>query len=280
MQPDSFINGSAFPWIRKIRMIHATMRRLTLTPLDAVEQRNDNSVAGFLLARKWDQPKDGMPLDQLELAYVLLTFSYVVAQGWKTFRILPGRREQADYLYTWALIGSALGLRDELLKPLRAGSLGDTAALFAKLQAVERDTPFGKDPRAKEKGRLLTATLNVLLSDSVLRAPLPALLRWVRPAADPLLRSLPRTLTRRLIGCRTALELWVDRPPFLQWIVHALIIEIVGFTDLLNTAFGREIRESGLWTDVSIRFHLDVAAGLDRPLPPNAPASPPPARPA
>ena len=63
MAPKSFVDRSAFPWMRKIRLIHATMRRLTLIPADAVEERDDNSVAGFMLARKWPA-QNGMPLDQ------------------------------------------------------------------------------------------------------------------------------------------------------------------------------------------------------------------------
>ena len=111
----------------------------------------------------------------------------------------------------------------------------------------------------------------MLLSDSVLGAPLPALLARGEACRRSLLRGLPRTLTRRLIGCSTALELWVDRPPFLQWIVHALIIEIVGFTDLLSHGVRQEDPRGGLWTDVSIRSTATSPAGLERPLPPNAP---------
>jgi hypothetical protein len=102
----------------------------------------------------------------------------VVLEGWKTFRILPERRSGRTT--------SPLGLDRPwarrarwLLEPRAPGSPGDTGTLFARLKkAVERDTDFGKDPRAKgRRGCLLTATLNVLLSDSVLGAPLPALLR-------------------------------------------------------------------------------------------------------
>jgi hypothetical protein len=272
MKPGSLVDRSAVPWIRKVRLIHATMRKLTLlTPASLPAERKGSALAEFLLMRDWDT-KDGMPLDQVELTYVLLTFSYVVLQGWRSLRLIPGAQEEKDYLYTWSLVGSMLGVKDELLAPLRDGSAAGAGALFGRIKAFERGTELGKDPRAKEKGRLLTATLNVLLTDSVLRAKLPAVLSGVKPAADPLLRNLPRSLIRRLIGCVTAGELWVDRPPLLHWFVHLLIIELVGFTDFTATFLGKRISERGMWANISFRFHDDVAKQLGRRPPrPNAP---------
>jgi hypothetical protein len=263
MRPGSLADGSAIPWIRKVRLMHAVMRRLTLLRPDTPPPPRSSSLGAFLLQRNWDT-KDGMPLDQVELAYVLLTFSHVVLEGWKSLRILPRAQQSRDYLFTWALIGSMLGVREELLAPLRAGAVADAAGLFAQIKAVERETPLGRDPFAKEKGRLLTATLNVLLVDSVLRARLPALVGWARAWFEPVLRSLPRTLVRRLIGVRTAGELWVDKASFLHWLVHTVIIEFVGFRDLAATAIGIKVRETGMWMDVSDRFHAEVRERLGR----------------
>jgi len=263
MKPGSLADRSALPWIRKVRLIHATMRKLTLLEPAALPESRRGSLSEFLLLREW-KAKDGMPLDQVELTYVLLTFSYVLLEGWTSLRLLASAQEQKDYLYAWSLIGSVLGVHDELLAPLRDGSLKRAGALFGQIKAFERGTDIGKDPQAKEKGRLLTATLNVLLADSVLRAKLPALLRVLRPLVDPLLRNVPRTLTRRLIGCTTAGELWVDRPPLLHSIAHAVIIELVGFADLTAFVAGRPVRESGMWTNVSLSFHSGVARQLGR----------------
>jgi hypothetical protein len=263
MQPGSFASGAALPWIRKVRLIHALMRHLTMLRPDAFPDRTGSSLTDILLQRNWDL-RDGMPLDQLELSYVLLTFSAVVVNGWQKLRLRPDREEQRDYLYAWALVGSLLGVQDPLLAPLRRGSLGEAKVFFAKLKDVERGTDLGKDPMAKEKGRLLTATLSVLLSAAVLDARLPPLLRAFRPAADPVLRILPRSLIRRLVERPTADELWVDCPPLLHWLLHEVIIEFVGFTDFIATAAGRKIRESGMWADVSDQFRTEIRQRLRR----------------
>jgi mpaB/rubber oxygenase-like protein len=238
--------GPGVRWVRKVRLMHAIMRRLTLLDPAPFATRAGLSLGGFLLKRKWRRA-DAMPIDQVELVYVLLTFSLAVIDGWKSLRIMPSTKAQEDYLLTWSLVGHMLGIREELLAAAR--SRRDARRLFADIAATVEGT---------EKGRLLTATLTVLLADSVLNAPaMPWLMRIVRPWADPILLSLPRTLIRRLVGKRTARQLWVDEVPLFHRIVHWALIEVIGFGDLVQTTAGRDISETGFWRGLGSKFKQD-----------------------
>ena len=49
------------------------------------------------------------------MAFVLLTFSKVVIEGWNSLGIRPSEDECGDYMFTWALIGHMLGVEAPLL---------------------------------------------------------------------------------------------------------------------------------------------------------------------
>jgi hypothetical protein len=176
--------GSGIRVTQKVRLMHAAVRHLLMTPPPAVE-RTPASFADALLAQRWPAER-GVPLSQEDLAAVLLTFSHVMLRGWAHLGIALAPGEAAAYLHCWNVVGHVLGVRDDLLA--RDGE--DGAALF---EAIKRrraaDTP---------DGRALTASL----------------LEVCESFAGPsrvLLRPIPRILMHGLLAAETCAMLGVPR---------------------------------------------------------------------
>jgi len=247
MQPEALRDGQALPWIRKVRLMHAIMRLLTLQDASEHRKRRGLSLAGFLLKREWHR-RDQQPLDQLELCYVLLTFSLVVLEGWSSLGVHIPDEIGDDYLFTWRVVGHVLGVEDELLA--RQQTLGDARQLFAAIKALQADM---SSPGAEMDGRLLAATLLVLLSEFTLqdgrRYYLNPLLSWLNPWLKTCFRTLPRSLVRRLVDDETSSLLWVEAPPLLQQLAHWLFIFAIMGRDSLRTRVS-DRGEIGAWPGV------------------------------
>ena len=170
--------GSGIRVVQKVRLMHAAVRHLILTPPPAIPDRTPASFADTLLAQRWPAER-GTPLSQEDLAAVLLTFSHVMLRGWKHLGIDLSREEAAAYLHCWNVVGHVLGIRDELL----ARDVEDAASLF---EAIKRrraaDTPDGR--------ALTTSLIGVCESfagpSQILLRPIPRILNAEAPAAGDL----------------------------------------------------------------------------------------------
>ncbi len=187
-------DGSGVAQVLKVRLIHATIRHLIL--------RGDPSHVRGQVARRaapdlsvglhtalsnhgWNVDAQGLPCNQLELAYTLLTFSHSFLQGMRTLgQGLPPEDEEA-YLHAWNVMGHVLGVRRELM----AWNMDEAQALFARMQAQGPLLPGQTDPRPP-LGQALVA----------------AMARTIRL---PVLRDLPVPLTRWLIGPDTAARIGI-----------------------------------------------------------------------
>jgi hypothetical protein len=171
--------------VQKVRLMHAAIRHLILTPPPAVPDPAPATFADTLLAQRWPAER-GTPVSQEDLAAVLLTFSYVMLRGWKHLGIDLSREEAAAYLHCWNVVGHILGIRDELL----ARDVEEAAGLF---EAIKRrraaDTP---------DGRALTTSLLDLCES------------FAGPS-QILLRPIPRILMRGLLEPETCEMLAVPR---------------------------------------------------------------------
>jgi ER-bound oxygenase mpaB/B'/Rubber oxygenase, catalytic domain len=159
----------------KVRVMHAIIRHMVANdpharanPADPVER------ARF-----------GRPVNQEDMVYTLMTFSYVVVEGFRTmgYRMTDAQRDA--YIHCWDVVGSLMGIREELL-PAR---FADAEELFNAIQRRQHG--------ASEAGRKLTAALLKSLGEAV-----PGELH------DP----LPAALTRKLVGDVIADALGVERP--------------------------------------------------------------------
>lgn len=198
-------DGGGVAQVLKVRLIHATIRHLIMRGHPAAVLAGGapetlreplapegGSLHQALYARGWDVRKHGLPCNQEELAYTLLTFHYVFLRSLRRLGIGLTQREESAYLHGWNVVGHLLGIEAALL----AGTMDQAAALFERLQArgraaVPGGLPYGApDPRPA----LAAALMRAMRDESPVR----------------LLKPFPVLLTRHLCGRRSARELGLD----------------------------------------------------------------------
>ena len=143
--------GGGVAQIFKVRLIHATIRNLILrnNPAQAVTNlaSNANGIVPPLLnfaestnmhqvlfAHGWKTGEDGLPCNQEELAYTLLTFGYVFLRSLRKLGLGFTPADEEAYLHTWNVTGHMLGID----RVLMADTMDDAAKLFARMQARGR----------------------------------------------------------------------------------------------------------------------------------------------
>jgi uncharacterized membrane protein len=248
--------GAGLAQVLKVRLIHATIRHLILheSPQAALAALGDDrfsesaarvaaqalpagaSLYDALLAHGWDTARDGLPCGQEELAYTLLTFSYVFLRGMRSLgQGLPKEDEEA-YLHAWNVVGHVLGIRRELM----ADTMSEAAALFAQIQA--RDTvaeAVSPDPRPGLGGALISA----------MQSTIPW--AWAHNFPVQLTRYLCGSATARTVGVTQQVPLW-SRALFLVLMscmrlldgVVGLFVPGFSLSTLLTRVLGRQMVES------------------------------------
>ena len=209
--------GSGVAQVLKVRLIHATIRHLILRGdpqkvrgrvLPQLLAGADRSMHRALAAHGWDVDAQGLPCNQIELAYTLLTFSYSFLKSMRTLGLGLPREDEEAYLHAWNVMGHVLGVRRELM----AWTMDEAAALFDVLQAQAPLLPGQADPRPP-LGRALVAAM-------------------AHSIRVPVLRGLPVPLTRWLIGPETATRIGIDE--HVSWATR-LVFQVgrllVGVTD-------------------------------------------------
>lgn len=199
-------DGGGVAQVLKVRLIHATIRHLIMrghpglamaggeaAGLREALQPEGRSLHHTLYARGWDVQSHGLPCNQEELAYTLLTFHYVFLRSLRRLGLALTPGEEAAYLHGWNVVGHLLGIEESLL----ADDMDGAAELFERLQARSRQAatpgalPWGApDPRPALAAALMRA----------MQAEIPA----------RLLKPFPVLLTRYLCGRRNARELGLD----------------------------------------------------------------------
>ena len=191
--------GAGIAQILKVRLIHAMVRNLILRgppraahsvpPLAHIQP--EDGMGPALHALGWDVAVRGLPGNQEELAYTLLTFSYVFLRAMRRLNIPMGAEECRDYLHAWNVAGHFLGIE----RALMADGMAAAASLFVRIQERGRARwaarPHGKDPRPQLGAALIGA----------LEATMPG-----RTA-----KAFPALMTRRLVTRACAKDLRLDR---------------------------------------------------------------------
>ena len=163
----------------KVRVMHAIVRHMIMNDPRAVANPSDPAL----------RAKFGLPINQEDMVYTLMTFSYVVINGFATMGYDMTERQKEGYVHCWNVVGYLMGIREELL-PAR---FADAAELFAAIQRRQH----GESPA----GVKLTKALIESVEDA-----LPG------EHHDPLIAAL----TRKLVGETTADALGIVRPTRLQ----------------------------------------------------------------
>ena len=199
--------GAGVAQVLKVRLIHATIRNLILhgSPGDALESlhtdRNGRVPAAatlpqggrgalfqMLYARGWDTAAHGLPCNQEELAYTLLTFGYVFLRSLRRLGIGLRPADEEAYLHAWNVVGHVLGID----RTLMVDTMDQGQALMAQMQARGRASPVTPDPRPT-LGQALMATMENALP-------------W------GIVKPFPRLMTRYLCGRATATDLGLSQP--------------------------------------------------------------------
>lgn len=222
-------DGSGIAQILKVRLIHATVRNLILrgSPADARSGRIPSlacAVPGDTMARAlhihgWDLDACALPNNQEELAYTLLTFSYIFLRSMRRLGIGFTPADEEAFLHAWNVAGHFLGIRRELM----ADTMEQAADLFARMQARGR-ADLAKHAHPEDPRPALTAALMEAMGSVVPDGPF---------------KSFPVLMTRRLIGRRSARELGLDqRVSMLSKVLFAaLMIGARGLDAVMRLAF-------------------------------------------
>jgi hypothetical protein len=260
-------SGSGVAQILKVRLIHATIRNLilrgdpaqtmgadsgsnigsdnvrktsTAIPVEPLTMAGSASLHHTLFTHGWPIERAGLPCNQEELAYTLLTFSYVFLRSMRKLGLgLPAEDELA-FLHLWNVVGHILGIRQELMPD----NMEDAQALFTLMQIRGRRQTVTPDPRPK-LGKALMTSMRKVIPFRILK-PFPALMT----------RYLCGTVNAREIGINTRVS----------WLSHGLFILLmlcVGSFDKVMRIFLPTFSISRLITRV-LGYHFMSQLLLDQ----------------
>lgn len=118
-----FPDGRGIRTTQKVRLMHALIRHLIFRKY----------------GERWPAER-GVPINQEDLAYTLMTFTWVVVDGLRKFGADLSSQQGEDLLYAWCCIGRILGIREDLLP----ANLAEAQVLFeALLRRLHGRTPEG-----------------------------------------------------------------------------------------------------------------------------------------
>jgi ER-bound oxygenase mpaB/B'/Rubber oxygenase, catalytic domain len=226
--------GGGVAQVLKVRLIHAMIRNLILhgepeALVIAMQSANDNTAGNIeklalpvgagnmyetLFAHGWNLRRDGLPCNQEELGYTLLTFHYVFLRGLRTLHLPLADSDERAYLHTWNVMAHVLGV-DRALMPQ---TMSEAEAMFTQMQARGRadasKRPASTDPRPKLGQALMHCMENLI--------PFHAL------------KGIPSLLTKTLCGRDVASDIGIlGRAGLLSRAIYIIGMAVVRFIDTL-----------------------------------------------
>jgi hypothetical protein len=211
--------GSGVAQILKVRLIHATIRHLILrgNPGQAhgvvprLVHGELHSMHEALVSHGWNVDADGLPCNQEELAYTLLTFGHCFLTSMRRLHLGVGDQTERAYLHIWNVVGHVLGIRQDLL----VDNMPAADALFATMQARGRASPVTPDPRPTLARALMDAMATVI--------------------PFKVAKPIPVLLTRRLCGPQTTRDLGLDgEVSWWSMLLFWLGMGLIGLVDRLG----------------------------------------------
>jgi hypothetical protein len=253
--------GAGIAQVLKVRLIHAMIRNLILRGSPQEQQRSGfKAVApltGFahgqdmhqaLFAHGWDTPTLGLPCNQEELAYTLLTFNYVFLRSLRKLGLGLPREDEEAYLHGWNVMAHVLGVQRELM----AENMAAAEALFARMQARGRAHPRAPDVRAKLGQALIDTMQNALKL--------------------PVIKHFPALMTCDLCGPATSKDIGVtEQVPWLARLAFAALMLITRGIDTIAHLLWSQFSLARLLTRI-VGYHLMAKVLLDQTRPLKLPA--------
>lgn len=184
--------GIAIHASHKVRLIHAILRFLIDTKQAAIAERHDSLIERERISRETDTvfghnwtAERGPPISQELLIGTLLTFHYVVLNGYDRMGVQVTDEEKEAYLHRWNVVGYFLGVDERVLASLN--TMEDARTMFDLI--MERNCNASGDGPVLEKALLDYMQSNII--DRILGG-----------RANPMI-VIPRILTRQLSGKKT-----------------------------------------------------------------------------
>jgi hypothetical protein len=238
----------------KVRLIHAMIRHLVLRG-DVAEAlvaprrlprllAQGQTMPQVLYAHGWDIDRLGLPCNQEELGYTLLTFSYVFLQGLRRLGLPLDRGDEEAYMHAWNVLGHVLGIE----RGQMTDTMADAERMFVAIQAQARGQQRKDDPRPALAAALM----------KTIQRYLP--LRILKP--------FPILLTRHLIGKDASRDLGLDkRVSLLSRGLFVLVFGLIRGIDVLGRLVFPGFSISRLVTRI-LGYNLTVKLLMDetRPL--------------
>jgi hypothetical protein len=204
---------------QRVRLMHAAIRCLIAARAEAAPRE---------WKRSW-----GTPINQEDLAGTLLAFSHIPVEPLRRLGINADDRDEEDYLHAWNVVGSLLGVREDML----AKDVDDASTL---VRAIRR-RQFRSSPEGKEMTAALIELLGELTPGEFADRFIPTFIRHLIgnntarmvgiPSGTP---SVPKWMPRfvgRMIG-RT--ETYIEQHGRLQTLMEPFARE------LLQSAFNHQ----------------------------------------
>lgn len=234
--------GGGIAQVLKVRLIHATIRNLILrgSPEQALADpapvpplpglRGTPRMHHALFAHGWDSAADGLPCNQEELAYTLLTFGYVFLRSLRLQGLGLSSADEEAFLHAWNVVGHVLGIQDGLM----AHTMGEAQAQFEALQTRGRRDVHADDPRPA-LGQALMETMAGVIPFRLLK-PFPVLMTHClcgeQTARDLGITSRVGCLSKGLFALFMGFTRIVDAVARLIWpefSISRLITRVLGY---------------------------------------------------
>jgi mpaB/rubber oxygenase-like protein len=155
-----------------------------------------------------------VPINQEDMAYTLLTFSYVVLRAFRDLKIPVSNDETKAYIHCWNVIGHVMGVRDELL----AETFDQAEQLFSTIKT--------RQAGRSENGQALTRAVAGFMVDLVIRNSGHLISRTF-------VKHVPAIFMRELLDGQTAAMLGIPRLTALEWVALKLIRSLAVCSDAL-----------------------------------------------
>lgn len=241
--------GGGRPLILKARFVHGIVRHLLLrqNAEDFKRQWEKNQRPGAVpriplnrpprgmyeavLANGWDPNHDGIPCNQEELTYTLLTFSFVFLRSLRRLNIAWSPEDEEAYLHFWNVMGHILGIEKDMM----AETMTEAEALFEKLQRRGREKQVRQDFR-EPLGQALMTVIEKSVSLDIFKKFIPVLCAYLTSPAtakdlglEKRMQFLPRLLFAGFARSVLGFDRVAKKHPLARFSVARLILRIVGY---------------------------------------------------
>jgi hypothetical protein len=195
--------GGGIRAIQKVRLMHAAIRHLLLEspPPNSGPPKHLHDV---LLQMPWDVKEQGYPINQEDMAYTLLTFSFVILRALKKMGIAISEHEAAAYMHVWKVAGYFMGVDDRML----VDTVAEGEELFNKIKA--------RQAGASKDGKKLTRSLDAAVSQIFSDSSHGLVSKWM-------LKPVPHVIMRQFLDAPTVAMLGIRRATVREWIALKLL---------------------------------------------------------